>query len=204
MPQQPYIDLPDVLETPRLRLRPYCAADAGSYFEMCVRNRTHLLPYEAGNPALNVATLDDAVLLMSSFAEEWDRRIAFFLGVWEKASHLWVAQIYIGARSWELPEFEIGYFVDVAQQGKGFVTEAMQVAVEMCFTRLNAHRLRIECNELNVRSQRVAERCGFRREGHIRQTHRDILCPDGTFSGDYLYGLLRSEYQGRADGLATV
>ncbi|MCC6169163.1 MAG: GNAT family N-acetyltransferase [Caldilineaceae bacterium] len=51
-------------------------------------------------------------------------------------------------------------------------------------------------NEVNIRSQRVAERCGFVREGHIRQVHPHILCADGSYSGDYLYGLLRSEWTG--------
>jgi aminoglycoside 6'-N-acetyltransferase len=54
--------------------------------------------------------------------------------------------------------------------------------------------VRLRCNELNLRSQRVAERCGFAREGHVREVHREIVHPDGRFSGDYLYGLLHSEF----------
>ncbi|NWF69215.1 MAG: GNAT family N-acetyltransferase [Chloroflexi bacterium] len=63
------------------------------------------------------------------------------------------------------------------------------------FDVLGAQGARLACNESNVRSWRVAEGCGFVGEGRIRQTHPDVLCADGTPSGDYLYGLLRAEYQ---------
>jgi len=185
------LELPEHIKTERLLLRPYQAGDGEAYFEVCQRNREHLLPYEAGNPALEVQTVQDAEILVREFANAWASRQAFFFGAWGPE---FVAQIYVGAVSWTLPEFEIGYFVDCAHQGKGFVTEAVRAVLDFCFVHLRAHRLRLACNETNVRSWKVAERCGFRREGHIRQVHSDILCADGTYSGDYLYGLLRSEY----------
>jgi RimJ/RimL family protein N-acetyltransferase len=46
---------------------------------------------------------------------------------------------------------------------------------------------------INVRSRRVAERCGFVLEGHIRENK---LNPDGTFSGSLYHGLLKSEWEG--------
>lgn len=189
------LDLPEQLETERLTLRPYRAGDGAAYLEMCLRNKSHLLPYEAGNPALNVQSLEDAESLVRQFAVDWTARQVFFMGAWLRSTDEFAAQIYIGVVSWDLPEFEIGYFVDCRHEGKGYVTEAARAAIAFCFTHLHAHRLRLGCNETNVRSQQVAERCGFKREGHIRQTHSHVLCADGTYSGDYLYGLLRSEFE---------
>jgi aminoglycoside 6'-N-acetyltransferase len=48
------------------------------------------------------------------------------------------------------------------------------------------------CNDTNTRSYRVAERCGFVREGHLRENHKHA---DGTFSGTFFYGLLRREFE---------
>jgi RimJ/RimL family protein N-acetyltransferase len=189
--------LPECLETEHLVLRPYRVTDARAYFDVCLRNKQHLVPHEAENPVLGVETLEDAERLVRQFAELWAERQTFFLGAWEKATGGFVAQIYVGPVNWELPEFEIGYFVDVIHEGKGYVTEAVKVALEFCFTHLGAHRLRINCNELNTRSWKLAERCGFVREGHLRQTHNNTFLADGTPSGDYVYGLLRSEYGGR-------
>jgi RimJ/RimL family protein N-acetyltransferase len=188
------LDLPEQLETERLVLRPYRAGGGKAYLDVCLRNKRHLLPFERGNPALEVQNLEDAESLVRQFALDWTARQVFFLGASCKSSDEFAAQIYIGVVSWELPEFEIGYFVDCHHEGQGYVTEAVRAAIDFCFTHLHAHRLRLGCNETNLRSQNVAERCGFKREGHIRQVHPNILCRDRTFSGDYLYGLLRSEY----------
>jgi RimJ/RimL family protein N-acetyltransferase len=189
------LSIPEQLQTERLTLRPYRAGDANAYLDVCLRNKRHLLPYEAGNPALGVENLEDAESLVRRFATDWIARQAFFLGGWRRQSTDFVVQIYIGPVSWALPEFELGYFVDCRYEGQGFVTEALRAALDFCFVHLHAHRLRLGCNETNVRSWRVAERCGFKREGHIRQVHPDILCDDGAFSGDYLYGLLCAEYK---------
>lgn len=189
------LDLPARLETQRLIVRAYQPGDGIVYYEVCERNKTHLLPFEDSNPALNVRTQADAEILVRRFALEWTARDAFCFGVWEKASGTFVAQIYVGVISWQLPEFELGYFVDCDQEGKGYVTEASKAVLRWLFDHLKASRVRLNCNEMNVRSWHVAERLGFTREGHIRQTHKDIRCNDGTPSGDYLYGLLRDEFE---------
>jgi RimJ/RimL family protein N-acetyltransferase len=94
-----------------------------------------LLPYESGNPALNVLTVQDAEILVREFAHHWAARQAFFFGAWSLSHHDFVAQIYVGPVSWTLPEFELGYFVDQAHQGQGFVTEAVRAVLDFCFVR---------------------------------------------------------------------
>jgi RimJ/RimL family protein N-acetyltransferase len=188
------LDLPEQILTDRLHLRPYRAGDGPAYHEVCLHNKAHLLPFEAGNPALNINTVEEAETLVRRFAVDWLARDAFFLGGWHRASGRFICQVYVGPVDWNLPEFEIGYFVDTRHKGQGYVTEAVRAVVQTCFDHLDAHRLRLSCNELNVASWRVAERCGFVREGHLRQRHPAILCEDGVYSGDYLYGLLRSEF----------
>jgi ribosomal-protein-serine acetyltransferase len=189
------IDLPEKLETPRLIVRPYRAGDGEGYHAACLRCKRHLLPFERGNPALDVETVDDAEALVRRFAAYWAARDCFFLGAWDKATGEFVAQIYVGAVDWELPEFSVGYWVDAPREGQGYVTEAARAALRMVFGPLGARRARIECNEMNVRSWRVAERLGFTREAHIRQTRPHVLLPDGSPSGDYVYGLLRAEWE---------
>jgi len=73
-----------------------------------------------------------------------------------------------------------------------YVTEAVKGALGFVFGPLGAHRVRLECDDTNLRSLRVAERCGFVREGHLRQNHRHA---DGSVSvsGTLHFGLLRAE-----------
>jgi ribosomal-protein-serine acetyltransferase len=189
------LDLPARLETDRLIVRPYQAGDGPAYHDVCLRNKEHLLPYEAGNPALGVKTVEDAEILVREFAAAWVSRRAFFFGAWKKSDPaVFVAQLYVGAVNWDLPEFEVGYFVDQRYEGQGYVTEGVNAALVFAFDHLQAHRARLVCSDINTRSYRVAERCGFTREGHLRQTQNRVLQRDGSFSGEFLYGLLREEF----------
>ncbi len=194
------IDLPEKMETDRLVVRPYRDGDGAAYFEVCQRNKTHLQRFEADNPIHDVHTQEEAEILVRQFALDWASRAAFFLGCWLKSSGEFAAQIYVGPLDWHRPEFMIGYFADAAHQGQGYVSEGVGAALRLCFGALGAARVRLECSELNCRSLRLAERVGFSREGHIRETHPDRLCPDGMPSGDLIYGLLRREYFERVSG----
>jgi RimJ/RimL family protein N-acetyltransferase len=91
-----------------------------------------------------------------------------------------------------VPAFAIGFFVDEEHEGQGYVTEAVRAVMGFIFQHLEAHRVRIACDDTNLRSRRVAERCGLVLEGHIRETKRNA---DGTLSGTSHFGLLRSEFE---------
>ena len=80
------------------------------------------------------------------------------------------------------------------EEGRGFVTKAIRATLTFIFQHLKAHRVYLHCSDVNERSRRVAERCGFILEGHLRETKRQ---PGGTFSGEFTYGLLKSESEAR-------
>ncbi|MCJ7660746.1 MAG: GNAT family N-acetyltransferase [Anaerolineales bacterium] len=186
------LDLPIRIETQRLVLRPYKPGDGSWFFPMSHRNRDHLSRYEADNAVLSVKSTDEAEVLVRELAAAWVARSCFFLGVFDKTSDEFVAQIYIGPINWELPDFSVGFFADVDHQGQGFVTEAATAVLQFVFIHLHAHRVQIECDDTNLRSCRLAERCGFIQEGHFRENKRNT---NGHISGTLFYGMLRSEYE---------
>jgi len=193
------LDIPIRFETKRLIVRCYEAGDGPIYYAVGARNREHLQRYEAGNVILTAKTEEEAEILVRELHADWVARNCFFMGAFDKTTREFVAQIYVGVVNWDLPEFAIGYFADKEHEGQGFVTEAVRAALRFIFDPLRAHRVRLETNETNTRSRRVAERCGFVQEGRLRQSRRN---PDGTFSGDVLYGLLRSEYESLVENQA--
>jgi ribosomal-protein-serine acetyltransferase len=182
---------PTIIETDRLTLRPYRVGDESWYFEMSQRNHDHLKRYESQNPAMTIKTEEDAKEMISDLVNDWNECTHFFMPVFLKSTEEFVAQVYIGPVSWDLPEFSIGYFVDVGNEGRGYVTEAVNAVIKMLFESLNAQRLRIETDDTNVRSIGVAERCGFIQEGHIRENKKNL---DGTYSGTLYFGLLKREF----------
>jgi RimJ/RimL family protein N-acetyltransferase len=185
------LDPPTRIETERLYLRCYQPGDGDWYYRMSRKNRSHLARYESENPARAIESEKDAERLIRHFVAEWVARNAFFLGAFDRTSNAFVAQIYVGVVNWDLTEFQIGYFADVEHQGQGYVTEAVKATLHLIFQHLEAHRVRLECDDTNIASYRVAERCGMTREGHIRENKRH---PDGSISGTLHYGILRSEF----------
>ena len=197
----PDLILPTRLKTKRLLLRCYQAGDGPWYAAMSLRNKAHLARYEAGNAVMTINTAAEAERVMLDFANLWRERKAFFLGAFRQESLDFVAQIYIGVVSWDVPEFEIGYFADVDHEGQGYVREAVRGVLHFIFHELGAHRVRLECDDGNLRSWKVAERCGLVREGHVRENKRNA---DGSLSGTLHYGLLKSEYLQLEDAIREV
>jgi len=188
------LDLPASLETDRLLLRPYAAGDGDWYCAASLRNREHLSRYESGNAMMSIRTPEDGEIAVRQFAAEWIARSAFFLGAFLRTSGEFVAQVYIGPQNWEIGSFVVGYICDVNHVGQGYVTEGVQGALRLIFGPMQGTRAAIYCDDTNLRSALVAERCGFVREAHLRANHRSGNHP---MSGDYIYGLLRDEYLAR-------
>jgi RimJ/RimL family protein N-acetyltransferase len=184
------LDIPTHIETERLYLRCYRPGDGQWYYAMSQKNRSHLMQYESENVVMTIKSEEDAEIVVRDLAAAWVARNCFFMGAFDKKSDEFVAQIYVGPVNWELPEFQIGYFVDKDHEGQGYVTEAVKATLQFIFEHLKAHRVRLECDDTNARSYQVAERCGMVREGHVRENKKNS---DGTFSGTLHFGLLRRE-----------
>jgi RimJ/RimL family protein N-acetyltransferase len=178
------------IETERLFLRPYQSGDGILYYQISERNKAHLAKYESGNILMHIDSVEEAERAIQRLIGSWDTGEAFFLGAFQKETGEFVAQIYIGLSNRQLPEYEIGYIADVDHEGKGYVTEAALAALHFAFEQLGAHRVRLECDDTNLRSRKAAERCGFIQEGHIRENKWNA---DGSISGTLHYGLLRGE-----------
>jgi RimJ/RimL family protein N-acetyltransferase len=181
------------METERLTLRAYRAGDGPVLYAASRRNRDHLAEFESGNVLMHLQNEGHAEAVVRELAADWVARKHFFVGLFDKATGEWAGQVYVGPTHWDLREFTIGYVADVRYEGRGYISEAVTRVLGWLFGELGAHRVKSDCNEDNTRSWRLLERCGFRREGHLRENKRNA---DGTFHGDFLYGLLRREFVG--------
>lgn len=196
MPLRQIIDPPQRLETERLVLRPYGAEDAPWYFAMALRNRTHLERHESGNAIFGLHCEADAAGLLRDFARLRRERTAFPLGVFLRDREEFAGQIYLGVTNDALPALNLGFFADCAHVNQGYLTEAAHRALAFAFDDLGAHRVGLWCDDTNAPSRRIAERCGFRLEGRVREDKRH---PDGTITGSLCFGLLREEYRNDGD-----
>jgi RimJ/RimL family protein N-acetyltransferase len=190
-PQQ--LDPPSEFESERLFLRAYRPSDGGLYFRVIRENWDHL--YEFLPPVLEaMQTEADAEAFIRWLDLEWQRRNLFLFGVWEKAAGSYTGETYLANPDWKVPSIELGYFVVQASTGKGYATEAARATLHYAFEHLGVSRVELQCRADNGASQRVAERCGFRLEGHQRMRHRK---KSGALVDRLWYGLLRSDDPGR-------
>jgi RimJ/RimL family protein N-acetyltransferase len=83
----------------------------------------------------------------------------------------------------------IGYWLASAARGRGVATQAVRLLARWAFAELALARLELTCGPENEASQRVAERCGFTREGLLR-SHVPFK---GTRRDSVIYGLLPGE-----------
>lgn len=79
--------------------------------------------------------------------------------------------------NWDVPKFEIGYWIDTRYSGNGYITEAVEAITKFAFSELKAKRVEIRCDPKNVRSRSIPERLGFTLEGIIKN---DELSADRT------------------------
>jgi ribosomal-protein-alanine N-acetyltransferase len=92
----------------------------------------------------------------------------------------------VAAREWV---WEIGALLFPEHRGKGMGTTAHRLLVDHLFATTTAHRLSASTAVENVAGQRALERCGFAREGLVRQP----LARGGRCQDSFIYGLLRAE-----------
>jgi ribosomal-protein-serine acetyltransferase len=75
--------------------------------------------------------------------------------------------------NWNVPKFEIGYWVRTSYARKGYISEAVAGISDFAFKQLGAKRVEIRCDKLNERSAAIPRRLGFNHEGTLLNDDRD-------------------------------
>lgn len=85
---------------------------------------------------------------------------------------------------------QIGYWIGERYAGQGYMLDAIGLVVPYAFNALRLHRIEAACIPDNVRSTRVLEKAGFRREGLLRS----YLRINGSWQDHYLYALIEGDH----------
>ena len=108
--------------------------------------------------------------------------LSFFLFLREDGA--FVGNCGIPRLDWDERRFEIGYWCHTAHEGMGYVSEAVRALTELAFGSFHAWRVELRMSELNDKSWRVAERCGFALEETLAS---DGCHPDGSARNTRVY-----------------
>ncbi|MHA2247165.1 MAG: GNAT family N-acetyltransferase [Candidatus Hodarchaeales archaeon] len=184
------LEIPSSIETTRLIIRKYKKGDGESLLKLIERNDNREYLKSHVTEASTIMTHEEAEIRIRNFIASWVARKRFVLGIWLRTSNLYIGQIWIEPKKWEVPSFELGWFVDRIYQSQGIATEASKRAIEFLFNDLKAHKIIVLTRDDNVRSYKLAERCGFTKEGHLK----DHDVKNGKRIGLFCYRLLKHDY----------
>ncbi|HEY9600142.1 MAG TPA: GNAT family N-acetyltransferase [Allocoleopsis sp.] len=130
-------------------------------------NAAHLAPFEPLKSSAFYTKSYWSEQVQQAIEEfQTDRTLRLFL--FEKDSE----RVIIGSVNFRnfvrgvLQSCTLGYSVAEAYQGKGYMTEALQVAISYVFTQLNMHRITASYLPHNQRSGKLLKRLGFVVEGY--------------------------------------
>jgi len=94
---------------------------------------------------------------------------------------------------WLTRKAEFRIILGAPHTGKGYGTEATKLILEFAFSRLGLHRLWLGVTAANLGAVRCYEKCGFTREGVLR----DDLFRDGHFYDSIRMSILDTEWRAR-------
>ena len=165
------LDLPEELCGERVRIRPYRAGDGAAMWEAVEESREHIrawLPWGSFH-----ATPDDSEAFVRRALAKWILREDIALGLWDLATGRFLGGIGLHRINWDIPAFEIGYWLRATAEGKGYMTEAVRLLCDFTFRTLQAQRVEIRCDVRNERSAAIPRRLGFTQEAILRNDGRN-------------------------------
>lgn len=180
--------VPNSLETERLHLRSFRTSDAPQLHEALLESiaelREHLwfLPWVAEEQ-----TLQSAEARCRRAEANFLVRADLPYLVFARNTGRLVASAGLHRTDWSLPKTEVGYWVRTSEAGNGYATEAVLALTNWALLVMEAKRVELVTDEANCGSRRMADRCGFRLEGVLRNT---MQSPDGRLRNSCVYARL--------------
>lgn len=182
-------DAPIMLESRRLRLRPFTTADIPTF--AAYRSDPLVARFQGWETPYTLAMATQFIAEMATMPPiphgEW-----YQLAIELKDVHAPIIGDCAFHRLLEdARQAEIGFTLARAHQGQGYATEAVRRLLAYLFADLKLHRVRAICDVENTGSSTLLERVGMRREACFVQS----AWFKGRWSSEYWYAMLASEFR---------
>ena len=171
-------------ETERIVLRPFEAKDAAGLFELLSHPRVH---------CFSADRLDSMEAAVADVARRSADPVQ--LAVCLKQQDEMVGLMF--AAKDEPDTYGVGWHLNAKHEGKGYASEAARAFIDALFTHKGARRIYAYVEDDNLRSQKLCERLGMRREGLFMEFISFVDNTDGTprYENTCIYALLKKEWK---------
>lgn len=181
----------------RVMMRPLVAPDFARWSDVRVRNEIWLLPWEPSRLAnQGDPTRERDVFATRCAGRDRDRQmgVAYAFGLFVDnalAGEVNLNNLIRGAQQ----TGTIGYWIDQARAGHGYVAEGVCVLIRFAFEELRLHRLEVCIIPRNDNSRRVMDKLGLRDEGVALR----FLEINGIWEDHVRYGITAEEWNARKE-----
>lgn len=171
------------LESERLLLRQITPNDVKEIFEL--RSNSETMKYI---PRPLVTSIDEAMSHIKMIQDKIESNEGINWAITLKNNPKMIGIIGHYKIRWEHFRSEIGYMLLPEYQGKGFITEAIQLIIKYGFNEMRMHSLEAIIHPDNNASAIVLEKNNFVKEAHILQNE----FYDGKFLDTVIYSILNN------------
>jgi len=188
-------NLPPVLASARLRLRPFTHDDAAPLFR--VFSDEQVVRFWSVGAWTDIAQaekmIEEALL---AYREGGLSRYAIALADTDELIGICNLRGFFEQNR----RCELGYALGSAHWGHGYAFEALETLLGHAFSALDMNRIEADIDPRNDASARLLERLGFRREGYMPER----WFVHGEYADTAFYGLLRRYWDERARSRSSV
>jgi [ribosomal protein S5]-alanine N-acetyltransferase len=179
--------LPEIpkIETERLILRNITENDVNDIFEYAsVPDVTPFLLWNTHK------TKQDSIDFVKFANGQFNNNLSLVWGIEIKSEKKLIGSIDL--RDWNRIHKcgEIGYVISKKYWNKGYITEAMKTVIQFGFEILDLNRIEAHCEEENIGSWKVMEKCGMKYEGVLREK---VFIKE-RFRSMKMYSILKKEW----------
>jgi RimJ/RimL family protein N-acetyltransferase len=146
-------------------------SDVEPYFLMVGKNRKRLEDFFTGTVS-KTKTYDDTKIFVAEMVQKSIDKLYYPFLIIDNNTNDIVGFFDIKNIDWNIPKAELGAYTDEHFAGTGLTTKAFAVFVNYCFTHFKFVKLFLRTHQNNTAAQRVAQKCGFEKEGTIRKDYK--------------------------------
>lgn len=175
------------IKTERLILRPFTKSDVNDVFEYS--SDSEWARYQVNIPHPFIRREAETLVAMFSDPSNWESLQIFAIVLEDKV----IGEICLNQRDEDRQNerAELVYSLSRQHWSKGLMTEAARAFINWAFQTYSFNRMFAICDPRNIRSCRLLEKLGMKREGWLR-SH---IKWNGKLRDQLYYGILREEWK---------
>ena len=197
--RSPVVD-PVVLHGRRVVLRTLTENDFEGWSEVRVRCHDWLVAWEPRIAGTSLPPEDRRTFAARCSLRERERQLGTGYGFGIFLSGRFAGELTLSSlQRGPFQSASVGYWIDEALAGHGYVPEAVVACLRFSFEELMLHRIEISIIPRNVASRRVVEKLGIRFEGIAER----LLSIDGNWEDHARYAMTAEEWAIRGKTLVV-